>query len=50
MTISHLSKSYGVHPVFQDRTFTIDEGKINVLAGPSGSGKTTLPGSRCAKS
>ncbi|MDD7201796.1 MAG: ATP-binding cassette domain-containing protein [Sphaerochaetaceae bacterium] len=42
MTISHLSKSYGKHSVFQDRTFTIEEGKINVLVGPSGSGKTTL--------
>lgn len=42
MTIRNLTKRYGSKTVFQNQTFTIDEGAANVLVGPSGCGKTTL--------
>lgn len=42
MKVSHLTKKYADHVVFQDQSFCFEEGKINVLTGPSGSGKTTL--------
>lgn len=37
-----VTKSFRSHKVFEDVSFSIDEGKILGLVGQSGSGKTTL--------
>ncbi len=38
----HVDFSYGGHPLFQDLSLTIPQGKATAVIGPSGSGKTTL--------
>jgi phosphate transport system ATP-binding protein len=40
--LSNLTLSYGTHPVLQDITVDIPDGKISAIIGPSGCGKTTL--------
>lgn len=38
----HVDFSYGGHPLFEDLSLTIPQGKATAVIGPSGSGKTTL--------
>lgn len=38
----HVCFSYGNHPLFEDLSLTIPQGKATAVIGPSGSGKTTL--------
>lgn len=42
LTVSHLSTSFGDHPVLQDFSVRFPEGQITCIRGPSGCGKTTL--------
>lgn len=42
VSIRHVSKSFGKHPVLRDIHLDIYEGEIFGLLGPSGAGKTTL--------
>jgi ATP-binding cassette, subfamily F, member 3 len=42
LTAHHLTKSYGIHTVLQDVSFSISAGQRLGLIGPNGSGKTTL--------
>jgi ATPase subunit of ABC transporter with duplicated ATPase domains len=42
LTAHQLTKSYGLHTVLQDITFSISAGKRLGLIGPNGCGKTTL--------
>jgi ATP-binding cassette subfamily F protein 3 len=42
LSVSQLSKSYGVDPVFENLSFTLNTGERLGLVGPNGSGKTTL--------
>ena len=37
-----IRKSYGIHPLFEELSFTLAEGDRVGLVGPNGSGKTTL--------
>ncbi|HTA61074.1 MAG TPA: ATP-binding cassette domain-containing protein [Bacteroidia bacterium] len=40
--IKHISKSFGDHKVIDDVSFTLQQGKTNLVIGESGSGKTTI--------
>lgn len=40
--IRKLSKRYGEHVVFDDVTFTTEQGTVTAIIGPSGAGKSTL--------
>ena len=40
--ISHLSFSYGKHPVLEDINVSIPEGMLVNILGPNGVGKSTL--------
>lgn len=42
LTVSNLSKSYGVETIFTGLNFTLNAGERLGLVGPNGSGKTTL--------
>lgn len=42
ITARELSARYGRTPVFENMTFSLDEGLVHGLIGPNGSGKTTL--------
>jgi ATP-binding cassette subfamily F protein 3 len=42
LTVSNLSKSYGVDPILKDISFSLNPGERLGLVGPNGSGKTTL--------
>ncbi len=42
LSAHHLNKSYGIHTVLQDITFTINPGERLGLVGQNGCGKTTL--------
>ncbi|MFB3819781.1 MAG: ABC-F family ATP-binding cassette domain-containing protein [Candidatus Methylomirabilales bacterium] len=42
LSVESLTKRYGLHPLFQDLSFTLAEGERVGLVGPNGSGKTTL--------
>jgi ATP-binding cassette subfamily F protein 3 len=42
LTVHDLSKSFSVHPILQNVTFSINRGDRVGLIGPNGSGKTTL--------
>jgi len=42
LSAHHITKSYGIHPVLQDITFSISTGDRLGLIGPNGCGKTTL--------
>jgi ATP-binding cassette subfamily F protein uup len=41
-TAENLTKSYGSRPLFENLSFTLDEGDHVGLVGPNGSGKSTL--------
>ncbi|HEX6095975.1 MAG TPA: ABC-F family ATP-binding cassette domain-containing protein [Thermoanaerobaculia bacterium] len=42
LTAENLTKSYGSRPLFENLSFTLDEGDHVGLVGPNGSGKSTL--------
>jgi ATP-binding cassette subfamily F protein 3 len=42
LSAHHLTKSYGLHTVLQDITFSVSSGERLGLIGPNGCGKTTL--------
>jgi len=48
LEVSHLSKHFTIHHldreigVFEDLTFTLDEGQFMLVVGPNGAGKSTL--------
>jgi len=42
LTAHHLSKSYGIHTVLQDISFSVSDGDRLGLIGPNGCGKSTL--------
>jgi len=42
VTIDHVHKSFGAHPVIKDVSVDINDGEFVVLVGPSGCGKSTL--------
>src|SRR5215211_6317437 len=42
LSAENLTKSYGSRPLFENLSFTLDEGDHVGLVGPNGSGKSTL--------
>ena len=42
LTVENLTKAYGSRPLFENLSFTLDEGDHVGLVGPNGSGKSTL--------
>ena len=42
LTAHHLYKSYGIHSILEDISFSISQGECIGLIGPNGCGKTTL--------
>ena len=45
-SMQNIEKSFGMHQVLKDISFSVDEGEVVSIIGPSGSGKSTLL--RCA--
>lgn len=41
LTLEHVCKSFGSHPVVQDVSLTVSEGEVFGFLGPNGAGKTT---------
>jgi ATP-binding cassette subfamily F protein uup len=44
LTVQELSKQFGAQPLFQDISFTVNDGDRIGLIGPNGAGKSTLLG------
>src|SRR5687768_11812497 len=42
LSVENLTKAYGARPLFENLSFTLDEGDHVGLVGPNGSGKSTL--------
>ena len=42
LTVSNLSKSFNIYPVFADVTFTVNAGERVALVGPNGVGMYTV--------
>lgn len=42
LSVENLSKSFGMHEVFSNISFSVNEGEIVCIQGKSGEGKTTL--------
>lgn len=42
LSVHHITKTYGIHTVLQDITFSVSAGERVGLIGPNGCGKTTL--------
>ena len=42
LTAHHIFKGYGIQPILQDISFSINPGERMGLIGPNGCGKTTL--------
>lgn len=41
LTLEHVCKSFGSHPVVQDLSFSVEPGEVFGFLGPNGAGKTT---------
>ena len=42
LVVENIAKSFGIHEIFKDVTFMLDQGEKVVLVGVNGGGKTTL--------
>ncbi|WP_125778407.1 ATP-binding cassette domain-containing protein [Antribacter gilvus] len=42
VVVEGVAKSFGSRVLFEDRSFTVEQGQMVALTGPSGSGKSTL--------
>lgn len=41
LTLEHVCKTFGAHPVVQDLSFSVEPGEVFGFLGPNGAGKTT---------